>query len=214
MGGPAAWRAHPDGGQAPPRHEALRTGLRPSAWSADRPQSAAARPADRPTTGTSHPEPQPCRPDMKLSPATSSLASPSSLGGQPVQVPAPSLRPRYTRSYQKPVTWVQPCSTSWRGCPPWGCTPGRARLALGLQPHSLLDRAGGTLGPHRQALHCPGHATKALPPLGSPPGRAQPGARAERKEPGVHLAGPQSPLQGWHCGHGCPPLTPSRGQGG
>lgn len=28
----------------------------------------------------------------------------------------------------------------------------------------------------------------------------------------MHLTGPQSPLQGWHRGHRCPPLTPPEGK--
>lgn len=89
-------------------------------------------------------------------------------------------------------------------------------LALGAYSlHAPGQGYGGTLGPHRRALHCPKSCCQSPAPAGEPSWQgSHPGVGAERKEPGVHLADPQSPLQGRHRGHAGSTTHPSGGQGG
>ena len=138
-----------------------------------------------PQPGTSHLGPRPHGPRERHHPTRihhlpcPQLASPPC--SQPVQVPAPSLRPRCTRSDQKPLTWVVSGRASQHGCR-HGATPRRARAGPeGLQPTCSCTGLGGARwAPIARHYTAPSHAAKALPLPGSPPGRAHTPGQGQR----------------------------------
>lgn len=121
-----------------------------------------------PQPGTSHLGPRPHGPRERHHPTRihhlpcPQLASPPC--SQPVQVPAPSLRPRCTRSDQKPLTWVVSGRASQHGCR-HGATPRRARAGPeGLQPTCSCTGLGGHAGPPSPGTTLP----RVMPPKRCP----------------------------------------------
>lgn len=119
------------------------------------------------------------------------------------------VTPEATRSLSRGSSRVV-LELAW--LPAMGAAPRRAQAGPGAYSLLAPDRAGGgTLGPHRQALHRPGHATKALPPLGSP-GRAHSLGRGREEGACVHRW-PTEPSAGLALWPRVPTTHPSRGQG-